>query len=329
MPSVSIIIPVYNVESYLRECLDSLLANTFTEWEALCIDDGSTDASGSILDEYGANDTRFRIVHIPNGGVSQARNTGIALAQAPYLLMIDPDDRVEPSMIAELYTAITQDHSDLAVCGHFLHQTDGNIAVCPPMKKGDDQGYSKTRPSYAEHITPYLWNKMYRREIFRKHNILFDKDIPINEDLLLNQLYLLHTESVSIIPKPLYHYRSREGSTVWRYSAGNAPTHCYELIVSVLLKPAEIAARVMPSGTAKRWIGHLFSLALHQIFLNERVLFHSHHPGKNRIRKTGLRCCWELFCRAPLHSFFAILTAIGILTQKVARKLLHKNRSIS
>lgn len=322
MPSVSIIIPVYNVEAYLKECLDSLIASSFTDWEAVCIDDGSTDAGGAILDEYSKKDPRFHAVHCSNGGVSQARNIGIELAKAPYLMMLDPDDWIEPSMISNLHTAIYQDHSDLAVCGIFLHRTDGNVSICPPMKKGSVQGYSKIQPSYAEDITPYLWNKLYRREIFLRYNLRFEAGIPINEDLLLNQLYLLRIQSLSIIQTPLYNYRAREGSTVWRYAMGVAPTSYYELIVGVLPKVAQQVPSVIPAHMAKKWIGALFSLALHQVFLNERALFHSKHPEKAHIRKIECQNLFEIFCLAPLNTLKALLRATGVLIKKAIRKII-------
>ena len=95
MPYFSIVIPVYNVEPYLRECLDSLLSQTFIDWEAICVDDGSTDGSGAILDEYAAKDKRFRVVHQKNSGVSVARNVGIELSDSKWIGFLDPDDALD------------------------------------------------------------------------------------------------------------------------------------------------------------------------------------------------------------------------------------------
>lgn len=94
-PKFSIIIPVYNVAPYIRECLDSVLAQTYTDWEAICVDDGSTDGSGVILDEYAKRDLRFRIIHQTNAGVGAARNSAIEVAQGEYLLYLDGDDKLE------------------------------------------------------------------------------------------------------------------------------------------------------------------------------------------------------------------------------------------
>ena len=114
IPTVSIIIPVHNVAPYLETCLDSLMSQTFQDWEAVCIDDGSSDESPAMLDRYTARDARFKVVHQKNGGVSNARNTGLKLARGTYIQMLDPDDWAEPDMTERLlrmmesaYTGLT------------------------------------------------------------------------------------------------------------------------------------------------------------------------------------------------------------------------------
>ena len=107
-PLVSIVIPVFNVEHHLRQCLDSVLRQTLKEWECICVDDGSPDGSGAILDEYGGMDARFKIIHQRNQGVSAARNLGIELASAPYLTFIDSDDWVEDNALESLLSAMEE-----------------------------------------------------------------------------------------------------------------------------------------------------------------------------------------------------------------------------
>ncbi len=111
-PLVSIVIPVFNVERHLRQCLDSVLRQTLKEWECICIDDGSPDGSGAILDEYGNKDARFKIIHQRNRGVSAARNLGIKLASAPYLTFIDSDDWVEDDALESLLSAMKESCAD-------------------------------------------------------------------------------------------------------------------------------------------------------------------------------------------------------------------------
>ena len=111
-PFFSIIIPVYNVAPYLRECLDSVLAQTFTDWEAICVDDGSTDDSGAILDEYVARDKRFRVIHQKNAGVSAARNRALQVALGEWITFLDGDDRFEVGRLAALY-GVVLGHGDV------------------------------------------------------------------------------------------------------------------------------------------------------------------------------------------------------------------------
>ena len=117
--SVSIIVPVYKAEAYLHHCLDSILAQTFTDWELLLVDDGSPDRSGVICDEYAAKDDRIIVFHKENGGVSSARQKGQDEAQGEYTIHADPDDWVEPTMLEELYKKAKADDADMVICDYF------------------------------------------------------------------------------------------------------------------------------------------------------------------------------------------------------------------
>ncbi len=114
--AISIILPVYNTEPYLRRCLDSIRAQTFAEWECICIDDGSTDGSSAILTEYAAKDSRFTVIHQKNRGPAAARNTGFARVRGEYFICMDSDDWAEPDYLERLYAAAKQADADIAVC---------------------------------------------------------------------------------------------------------------------------------------------------------------------------------------------------------------------
>ena len=119
MPKVSIIVPVYKAEAYLHRCVDSILAQTFTDFELLLIDDGSPDRSGEICDEYAQKDSRIRVIHKENGGVSSARQRGLDEAVGEYTIHVDSDDWVEPNMLEELYKKAKQDDADIVICDYF------------------------------------------------------------------------------------------------------------------------------------------------------------------------------------------------------------------
>lgn len=118
-PAVSIIVPIYNAEKYLQKCIDSVLSQTFKDWECILVDDGSPDRCGEICDEYAKNDNRFKVIHQVNGGVSSARQIGHDLANGEYTIHIDPDDWVEPTMIEELYSKARSEDSDMVICDYF------------------------------------------------------------------------------------------------------------------------------------------------------------------------------------------------------------------
>ena len=118
VPLVSVIVPTFNIERYIKKCLDSLLSQTLKEIEIICIDDGSTDTSGQILDEYATKDSRIKVIHRINGGLSAARNTGLSIAQGQYIGFVDGDDWVNPQMFQELSKALIEHpQSDIAICG--------------------------------------------------------------------------------------------------------------------------------------------------------------------------------------------------------------------
>ena len=117
MPKISVIVPVYNVEKYLRKCIESILNQTFREFELILVDDGSTDSSGKICDEYALKDSRIKVIHKENGGASSARNAGLDVAKGEYIGFVDSDDWIEMDMYGELYRLIKENNTDISVCG--------------------------------------------------------------------------------------------------------------------------------------------------------------------------------------------------------------------
>ena len=165
-PVISIIVPVYKVESCLRQCLDSICAQTLREIEIILVDDGSPDNCGKICDEYAARDSRIRVIHQKNGGLSAARNAGIAVARADILGFVDSDDWIEPDMFALLYHDLVKEEADIAVCGKFCHK-NGTVT---PLGDGTYcvlSGCGAIRMLYQQDgVGRVVWNKIYRRSLF-------------------------------------------------------------------------------------------------------------------------------------------------------------------
>lgn len=217
-PLVSIIIPVYNVELYLSKCIDSILAQSFTDWECILVDDGSKDKSGSICDNYALKDNRIKVIHQNNSGVSIARQVGIDNVCGEYSIHIDPDDWIESNMLEELYNKAKSDDADMVICDYFKHE-------------GGVQQYINQRPNLLEPIKiieqmlttnmyPPLygscWNKLVRCSCFNSSDNLIrfePNDLSLGEDVVFNCRLLMSTvHRVSYLNKAFYHYEVRSNS---------------------------------------------------------------------------------------------------------------------
>lgn len=217
-PAISIIVPVYNVEKYLKECLDSIEAQTFSDWECILVDDGSTDRSGEICDEFARRDVRFRVVHQANKGLSGARNTAIRIAQGDYIAFVDSDDWIAPEMMAHLHKLITENNADVAQVG-FSREYDGFSRVKGLVETTVVfDGVTALRELVKDKRLPsYVWNKMFRREIALP-------DFPEGknfEDLYTMTRWFRRVGTMVCDPTPLYHYRMRRGSIIYSNFAEN------------------------------------------------------------------------------------------------------------
>ena len=202
---VSIIVPVYKAEKYIHQCIDSLLAQTYSNIEVILVDDGSPDNCGKICDEYAAKDSRVKVIHQQNGGVSVARQTGIDHATGEYSIHADPDDWVEPNMIEELVTKAVADNADMVICDFYRESKSDRIHVC--QNPGNDMSaLSIIRKILNGQIHGSCSNKLLRRE--RVVDVSFvPKDLCILEDALYNIRILAKNIKLSYVPNTFYHYR--------------------------------------------------------------------------------------------------------------------------
>lgn len=215
MPKISIIVPVYKVEKYLNRCLDSIIAQTFTDWECILIDDGSPDNSGKICDEYADKDNRFIIKHQTNAGVSVARNVGLDSVQGEYICFVDSDDWVEQTWLEDLYECAIKNNVDMVVCGVNEHRNSNSTSRVfdLPKKKEDLMLYFIKHPNYMN----YLVNKIIKKTLFDK-NIRFPVGISICEDLWVSFRLCFYANAVFSVNKALYNYdRSNENSATNNY----------------------------------------------------------------------------------------------------------------
>lgn len=215
-PKISVILPVYNVAPYLEESMNSLLSQTFADFECILVDDGSTDASGAICDRYAAQDPRVRMVHRENGGLSAARNSGLDIARGKYISFVDSDDLLHPQFLEILYRAAVETGAEISVCD-FQRFQDGTSPDVP-VPKGRRKLLNQREALWAlvnfnDRIScirmTVAWNKLYRRELFDR---LRYPEGKLHEDEFLIHRLLLRAERVCLCEDVLYLYRTREDS---------------------------------------------------------------------------------------------------------------------
>lgn len=200
---VSVIVPVFNVEFYLHRCVDSIISQSYSDLEIILIDDGSTDNSGQICDEYAFKDPRIVVIHKENGGLSSARNAGLERASGDYLAFIDSDDWVDIDFISLLVSKMSH-RIGIAVCGLYRDYINKSVSVCSnidscmPACKVLESGITS-----QEYFGNYFCNKMFSKGLFE--NITFPEG-ALYEDIALFYKVLLRADSVAIVGRSLYHY---------------------------------------------------------------------------------------------------------------------------
>ena len=199
---LTLAVPIYNKEPYLPRCLDSLLAQTATDYEILLIDDGSSDGSGAICDRYAANHPhRIRVIHKTNSGLSAARNTGIDAARGQWITFPDPDDWVEPDYVAAFLELLAQSQSDLVCTGFWVE--DGDVRT-PGYPDGSTVIMTARDAQRALLLPPeiggFAWNKIFDLALLRRHKLRFRGDVGAVEDMEFAYRYLDHTKSICFCP---------------------------------------------------------------------------------------------------------------------------------
>jgi glycosyltransferase involved in cell wall biosynthesis len=208
---ISIIVPIFNVEKYLRRCIRSILSQTFKNLEIILVDDGSTDECPAICEEYGKTDSRIVVIHQNNGGVAQARNTGLDAATGDFIGFIDSDDYVGPKMYETLFNAISNSRAFIAECGYYTVDTDGQIIRNYPLQDTVTNGNIECSREYItkENTTNFNWNKLYRKQLF--DDVRYSA-LTSSEDFLVNvQTFYRCHRKVTVKDCHYYYFDNIEG----------------------------------------------------------------------------------------------------------------------
>ncbi len=292
-PEISVIVPVYNVQDYLVRCVDSILAQTFRDFELILVDDGSTDRSGEMCDTLAGTDPRIRVIHKKNGGLSDARNAGIEAARGEYLSFIDSDDYAEPDMLAVLYGQIAAREAQVAVCGIYDCYENSRRPqhamteeyVCTGVEALERMLEGRSIPGSA-------CNKLYSAALCR------DRRFPVGktyEDAFFLPEVLLACERVAVTTEPLYNYWHRAGSitsTVFSEKSFDM-IDAYEYTLALVRDRLPDA---VPAAVFRLWWAHFVVL--------DRMLEAGLDPASVRDGAVlaRLRADWKQIVRCPLFS---------------------------
>ena len=226
MPRLSIIIPIYNTAAWIPACIESIINQSFSDFEILLIDDGSTDGSGVICDMYTKTDSRIRVFHKKNGGVSSARNYGLDKATGEWIYFVDSDDELLPDCL-RIMTGYIRDDIDIVLAGYEKYDEQGNLLYSIPdrvvtvlQKKESLYTLYETHAKYYNRL-PYLWIRLLRRSVIEKEQLRFDESICNKEDTLFLTQYICRSNGISLFTTtPVYHYNQRPDSIMgsWRHN---------------------------------------------------------------------------------------------------------------
>ena len=213
---ISIIVPVYNTEKYLSACIDSILKQSFKNFELILVNDGSTDNSKIICDEYAKTDSRIRVVNTENQGVSAARNTGITCSRGEYICFVDSDDTLDKDYLCILSSQIIQSN-DLVLCGYYVEK-DSTVEneIIFSNNKYDVIDKNQIFFIVEKYLFSAPWCKIFKSSIIKGNNIKFCEDMSLGEDLVFNFDYLNYVNKIFIINKCLYHYSTDNASSLLR-----------------------------------------------------------------------------------------------------------------
>lgn len=275
MPKFSIIVPIYNAEQYLKQCIDSILNQIYQDFELILVDDGSTDNCPVICDEYAIKDNRIKVIHKQNNGVSMARQDAIAVAQGKYLVFVDADDSITKDCLEEI---VAHDGVDVIRYGHNVENSIGKVTVSLPLER---EGYF-SKEDIEREIFPYLiqgvranyycpslWAHAVKRELFIE-NMLKDKKVTMGEDGACVMPCIYNAHSLYCIKKCLYNYNYNDASAT---KGGKViPWNDPIAVVAHLSEKIDIDKYDFKGQLERKVVHELFSVVISQFYRKEKYI---------------------------------------------------------
>lgn len=296
--AISVVVPVYNVELYLERCIESILDQSFQDFELILVDDGSKDRSGEICDRYQSQDERVRVIHQENAGAGLARNRGLEAAEGIYLMFSDSDDYLERDLLRNLYEAVTGAKADCAVAGCTMVYADGTTHPMPCVKERklfptEEEvgelllGSVSSLPKFPLDSTygQSACARMYRRQLLMEHNVRYISEREcVSEDIIFNVDFLKYAKCAVAIPDVSYHYYCGHAGSLSKGYRSNRLEMDLKLQQVLEKQFAEIFSR-------DRYILYLQRLLIMSAAydITQEVLYHDHvdktHPMRGSVRK--------------------------------------------
>ena len=205
---VSIIVPIYNIEGYIRECIDSILAQTYPDFELILVDDGSPDNCGRICDEYAEKDVRIKVIHKENGGLTSARNAGLSVAKGDWIMHVDGDDWIEPDMIESLIEAAKATEADLVFGDYMKYGPYAGNHKLPTWSTDKKDSMSR----YIAYSMTTIWGSIAKRSLYTEHCLKSPDGVSYCEDFHLIVRLCHFAKKIVNVHRPFYHYRYRPTS---------------------------------------------------------------------------------------------------------------------
>lgn len=314
MALASVLVPVYHVEEYLSECLDSILEQTLSDIEIICVNDGSTREDAEILQRYAAKDKRIKIINKPNGGLPSARNAGIKAATGEYLAFVDADDRIKPNMLEKLYKAAKRDNSEIVICGAEIFPTEPKPEGWLYAALSPQDGYYEKADEWLlfnnPSVRPFIWRTFVKRELLIRNGFLLNESIHVGEDNAFQLRIYPKAKGITVIADKLYEYRwFRENSLMNTLVYNDAGKKCLAHIKMV----CHVADEWIKSGEMERfakgflnWCAEFLYDDFIKLPLNDRI------DGGRVLSEIFARCGYERlkynflpYIREMLEYFFA------------------------
>lgn len=246
---ISIIVPIFNVEQYIEQCIESICHQTYKDLEIILVDDGSYDNSGKICDLYQMKDPRIKVLHKKNGGLVSARKAGLQLANGAYIAYVDGDDWIESNMYERLLHCLLEFDTDVAMCGRYEDTGTYSKAVFHGIEEGKYDKKSLIKRIYPKMIVneaffkwgifPGLWDKLFKRECIEPFQMEVDERIQMGEDAICTYPCLLNVESIYILHECLYHYRQTTNSMVKQTEECNLERQKFKILYQTGMKQFE------------------------------------------------------------------------------------------